>query len=421
VPRRSIRFASRRFYVLTTTDLSSDERPSLLFVVNYPADTGYAWDNIERSFARVADRLAERGVRTLVAYPKIGESPRTLTGSRAEAVELDATLQSVASLRATIEFVRRHAVRVLYLTDRPAWTWKYALLRRVGGCAIVVHDRTSGARDVPRGLRRAFKRAVVRTPGVLADVVVAVSDFVRDRQVEVGLVPEERVVRIHNGFAVEDGAASEAGEATGGTHAEFGIDPARPIVACASRASREKGVDTLLRAFDRVAAEFEGKGSGPVLIFLGDGPYLPELRKLRSTLAAAEDIVLGGYRPGAVALLHGASVFVVPSLWQDAFPSSVLEPMARGKPVVATAVGGIPEMIEPGVSGLLLPPGDVERMARAIGELLRDPSRAERIGREAKKQIRERFTPERQVSALVELFEARTGLLDPAPSDAVPG
>jgi len=112
---------------------------------------------------------------------------------------------------------------------------------------------------------------------------------------------------------------------------------------------------------------------------------------------------------------------VVPWLWQDAFPSSVLEPMSRGKPVVASAVGGIPEMIEPGVSGLLLPPGDVEQMARAIGQLLRDPSRAERIGREAKDQIRERFTPERQVNALVELFEARTGLLDPTSSDAAPG
>lgn len=350
---------------------------------------------------------------TLVAYPEISESPRTLSGSQAGAVELDATLGSLASLRATIEFVRRHSVRVVYLTDRPAWSMRYPILRRAGGCAIVVHDRTSGGRASPRGLRRTLKRAVVRTPGVLADVVVAVSDFVRVRQIEVGLVPEERVVRIHNGFSVGDEADTEAGEDTGGTHAAFGIDPARPIVACACRASHEKGVDTLLRAFDRLAADYGGGGPGPVLVYLGDGPYLPELRRLRDTLGAAEDIVLGGYRPEAVALLRGASVFVVPSSWQDAFPSSVLEPMARGKAVVATAVGGIPEMIEPGVSGILLPPGDVEQMARAMRELLHEPARAERIGREAQRQVRERFTPERQVEALMELFEARTGLLEP--------
>lgn len=421
MPGRSIRFASRRFYVLTTADPSRDQRPSLLFAVNYPANTGYAWDNIERSFARVADRLDERGVRTLVAYPRIDEPPLTLSGSRVEAVELDATLGSLASLRATIAFTRRHAVRVLYLTDRPAWSWKYPILRRASGCAIVVHDRTSGARVAPRGLKRAFKRGLVRSPGVLADVVVAVSDFVRARQVEVGLVPEQRVVRVHNGFAVRDVASPGAGAEDGGTHAAFGIDPGRPIVACACRASREKGVDTLLRAFDEAAGRLEGTGSRPVLIYLGDGPFLAELQALRSSLGAEDDIVLGGYRAGAVDLLDGASLFVAPSQWQDAFPSSVLEPMARGKPVIATAVGGIPEMIEPGVSGILVPPGDVDQMARAIAQILREPARGERIGREAQKQIRERFTPERQTEALVELLEARTGLLDAPRGDAEPG
>lgn len=388
----------------------------MLFVVNYPANTGYAWDNIERSFAGVADRLAERGVRTYVAYPTIEEPPRTLSGSAAEAVELDATLGDIGSLRATIEFVRRSRVRVLYLTDRPAWSWKYAVLRRATGCAVIVHDRTSGGRTAPRGVKRAVKQAIVRTPGFLADVVVAVSDYVRDRQIEVGLVPAERVVRVHNGFRVEAGAAAETS-----AHAEFGIDGARPIVAGASRASREKGIETLLRAFNRVVEDNEWNDRRPVLIYLGDGPYLPELRKLKSTLAASDDILLPGYRPGAVSLLSAAAVFVVPSLWQDAFPSSVLEPMARGKPVIATEVGGIPEMIEPGVSGILVPPGQIEPLADAIREMLLDPERAERIGRQARSRVRERFPPERQIDALVELFEAQTGLLDPTPGDAVSG
>ena len=137
--------------------MSTSRGPALLCVSNYPANTGYAWDFIESWYARMADQLAVEGVRTLVAYPRIEAPPRTLDGSSATAVELDAGFRTLRSVRDTIRLMRDEKVRVLYLTDCPAWSTRYALLRGGGGAGyIVVHDHASGDRSIPR-TRAALK------------------------------------------------------------------------------------------------------------------------------------------------------------------------------------------------------------------------------------------------------------------------
>jgi len=97
---------------------------------------------------------------------------------------------------------------------------------------------------------------------------------------------------------------------------------------------------------------------------------------------------------------------VIPSVWQDAFPLSVLEAMARGKAVIASRVGGIPEMIDHNVHGLLVAPGDEASLSAAMRQLLADRDRAARLGEAARRRVAEQFTPERQVRSLVEIVEA---------------
>src|SRR5438128_2298301 len=106
------------------------EPETRLCVANFTANTGYAWDYIERVYARIADHLATHGVRTLVAYPEMAEPPRTLAGSAAEPVVLGVALDEAAAVRATEDFIRREGVRALYLTDRPARSRFYRRLRR---------------------------------------------------------------------------------------------------------------------------------------------------------------------------------------------------------------------------------------------------------------------------------------------------
>jgi glycosyltransferase involved in cell wall biosynthesis len=113
-----------------------------------------------------------------------------------------------------------------------------------------------------------------------------------------------------------------------------------------------------------------------------------------------------GYRADREVLLEAADICVVPSVWEEAFGLAAVEAMARGKPVVATSVGGIPEIVRPGVTGLLVRPGDEPQLADALASLLEDAPAAARMGREARRDVAARFTRERQLSRLTELVEA---------------
>jgi len=379
---------------------------TILFVANFPANTGYAWDFVERLYGGVATRLAPRGVRTLVAYPEIASPPQTLVGTPAEPVLLDARLDSVRSLRQTVSFIRHERVDLLYLADRPTRSSRYLLLRAAGVRSILVHQHTSGAATAPRGMKRLAKWMLARLPGLTADRVVAVSDFVARRQVEVGMMPARRVARVWNGVPVFPGGD----EVSRTARRQLGLERGGPLVVCTCRATPEKGVDHLLRAFDRLSVgPGEGRGS-PLLAYAGNGPAFRRLQMLRDSLPSRDRIHLLGYRRDAGVVLDAADLCVVPSVVEEAFGLAALEAMARGKPVVATEVGGIPEIIQHGVTGLLVPPGDESALADAIGSLLENRAAAADMGQKARRDVAERFTPERQLSRVLALVTEGLGL-----------
>lgn len=367
--------------------------PGVLCAARVASDTGFAWTFIARLWADLADALASEGVATWVAYPRLGAVPPVLARSAAGVVELDATLDSVASARRTAAFVRGHRIRTAYLTGQPPVSVWFPWLRALGVRRIVTHDHSSGTRTPPRGVRRFLKWTVARIPGVSADTAVAVSDFVARRLRAVALVPAARVRRIWNGVPDEPAAAGP------GVHALLGIAEDRPLIVCACRAAPEKGVDVLLRAFDELWAR-SAPGPSPVLVYVGDGPDRSRLEALRATLASREDIRFTGYRDDAAHLVAGATLAVVPSVWEEAFGLSALEPMAAGRPVVATAVGGIPEIVVDGVTGRLVPPRDASALASAMAGVLQQPARAAAMGAAGRRRVREHFTLRSQVAAL---------------------
>lgn len=363
------------------------EGPGLLCAVNFPANTGFAWDFIEGLYAAVARHGQPLGWRTFVAYPSIDQPPHTLEESPAVPVTLKLDLGSPVDAIHLWHFLRTNRIATVYLTDRPVRSPLYLLLRLAGVRHIVVHDHTSGHRTVPTGIRRFSKQLLRAVPGLEADRVLAVSDYVARRQVEVGLMPPAHVVRIWNGIPVPP-------ESAGGVpqlRASLGLPPDRLIITCCCRAAPEKGVQYLLRAFAMIRQA--AAAVRPLLVYVGDGPELDSLRNLATELQVDGDMRFVGYSREVARYLQASDIVAVPSVWQDALPLGVLEAMAAGKPVVATRVGGIPEMCRDEVDGLLVEPAAEAELAHAITRLLESPAMRSDMGRRGRQRVAEFSLP----------------------------
>jgi len=233
----------------------------------------------------------------------------------------------------------------------------------------------------------------------MADAVIGVSDFVVQRKIDVDLVPRARLRRIWNSIEpMEPRPAARALLAQ-----TFGLEPGTPVVLCACRTVPEKGVDVLLRAFDLLSAQYPAAGPSPVLVYIGDGPAFSDLQRLRASLPSASHIHLAGYRADAIELVAGADVCVSPSVWEEAFGLSVLEPMALGVPVIGSAVGGIPEILVDGETGLLVPPADPGALAAALHKLLSNPEERARMSRNGAARAMKEFAREPHLRELISI------------------
>ena len=159
----------------------------------------------------------------------------------------------------------------------------------------------------------------------------------------------------------------------------------------------EKGVDVLLDAAARLPA-------GVRVRLAGSGRAERAVRARVAAEALPVD-VLGPLPPsGVAAQLREATVAVLPALWEENCPMAVLEAAAAGVPVVASAIGGIPELVGEGVTGLLVPPGDAGALATALTRVVRDPAGAAAMGAAGWAQVRQRHDPEAHVEALLGVY-----------------
>lgn len=170
--------------------------------------------------------------------------------------------------------------------------------------------------------------------------------------------------------------------------------PAGPLLLYAGKRSLGKGTPVLLDALDAIRASVPGAR----FAFAGKGDL---------TLPVAPDVHALGSLPQSTlfALYRAADVVVSPSVWPEPFSRVILESMWAGCPVVATAVGGSPEQVEDGVSGLLVPRGDARALAGAVSALLRDPERRARMGAAGAARAATMFSEERVVASLLEAYD----------------
>jgi glycosyltransferase involved in cell wall biosynthesis len=252
-----------------------------------------------------------------------------------------------------------------------------ALLGRPGGARVVWH-----VHEIVK--RPALLALLFRTlPVLTADRVIVVSESV-GRHLRPTALARRRVVVLHNGLAPH-----RSDPASLPVHGH-------PKVAFVGRLNWWKGYELFVAAAGRVGARHPEVG----FIIAGDPPIGEEWRaddlKSRVTSTGLGDrIAVVGYWPDSAALFDAVEIVVVPSTSPDPLPTVVLEAMRSGCAVSASNHGGAPEMIEDGVSGLLVAPGDLDALTEAIDRLVSDEALRRRLGGAAQRQIAERFTIER--------------------------
>lgn len=250
--------------------------------------------------------------------------------------------------------------------------------------------------------RRAFRR---RADGLLDAAcrllpthVLAVSKAVRrDCVGRLGFSPAQvRVIRT----GIEPPPPMDA-NAIGRARSEFEIEPGDVWVLAVARLSYEKGIDDLIDA----AAIVRRRVENVRFVVLGDGPQRPELEERIASQGLAGVVRLAGFRDDVWPYLAAADVFCLPSR-MEGMPNALLEAMAAGRPIVATDVGGVPEAIESGLSGLLTRPGEPVELAAGLERLLTDAELACRLGRAARAAVDERFLARHVVARYGEWYES---------------
>jgi glycosyltransferase involved in cell wall biosynthesis len=183
-------------------------------------------------------------------------------------------------------------------------------------------------------------------------------------------------------------------------HDEYGIPEEAPIVGVVARLEAEKGHRTLIDAWPEVLAAVPNAW----LLVVGEGSERDALEAEAASLGLSERVVFTGRREDVPAVTAALDVAVLPS-YREAQGLSVLEAMALSRPVVASNVGGIPEMIEDGLTGLLVPPNDCDALAAALIKLLTDHPYADMIARRGHDLVHERFCIELMVNSIESIYD----------------
>lgn len=303
-----------------------------------------------------------------------GSDIRVLTGGRRR---YDREVDLVAAL---LEEIRPAVLHThIYHADFVGW-----FAARRSGLPIVAHVHGITGGDWKDRLYQWFDLRLLRG----FDALICVSESVRKRLVDAGC----RADRTH---VVPNPYAGPQTLPRADARRALGIEPGRPVIGWIGRLSIEKGADLLLRTLQCLPEP------RPLTVVIGDGPEMPALRALTEELGLRADVHFAGELAGAATLLTAFDALVISSR-SEGLPMTLLEAMGAGTPVVAFAIGGIPDALDES-TGRLAPPLDVSMLAARIAEALADEAGSGQRAAEAARRVRERYGIGPWVAAISEV------------------
>lgn len=357
------------------------------------------WGGAEMLLGDLAIGAPSAGIELSVGYLREVDGSPSAPRLRDAGIQPDLVgsgrLMSVGSLRLVRAHLRTVAPDVLH-THLPTADVLGTVAARTLSIPSVstIHLIDRPVTDSP-GARTAVKAWMTATVRRYGDArVIAVSEAARRAYLSRHRERPERVVTVHNGVAPPRPTRSPAE-----MRAELGIHPDALVVAIVSVLREGKGHDLAVQAVEQLRPRHPHL----TLLMIGDGPDRERIAKLAAPLG--DGALLTGHRDDIADVLGAVDILLHPTR-MDAFPTVLLEACAAGLPVLATAVGGIPEIVTDADNGMLLPaPASSEAIAVNLERLLSDPDLRARMGRNGRVRYEREFSAERWAGRLRDVYE----------------
>jgi len=305
--------------------------------------------------------------------------------------------EDVAFFSRLLRLLRRERFDVVQLSAAKAGLYG-RLAARLAGVPVIIYR--AGGFPFHEFMKFPLRRTLILLEKILSrwatDMVISVSDEDRRAVVAAGVIPAHRITTIPNGVDVSRPLQDRTS-----SRQALGLAADAPVVGMVGRLSPQKAPADFLRLAARIVRTMPDV----TFVVAGDGPLREGLELLAADLSLAGRVRFLGMRDDIPMILAALDVFVLTSLWEGA-PFSVLEAMAAARPVVATAVNGVPEVIQHGQTGWLAAPGDVEQQAMHLEALLKDPITARKMGQAGRRRVEERFSLEDSVMRYSALYQS---------------
>ena len=292
-------------------------------------------------------------------------------------------------------WLRRERAAIVHTHLFTADTYGRLAARLAGATGVftTVHSTNLWKRPIHRVVDWLLARISTR--------VIACTEEVGELMRRRDRLPADRIEVVANGIDLRrfTGVSGE------GVRAEFGIPDDRPLIGVVGRLHPAKGHADLITAL----ALLRDDGFGATCLIIGSGDLRVPLEQEVARHGLAERVIFAGQRSDVPRLMASLDILAMPSLWEG-LPMTLLEAMALGKAVVATRVGGIPDVIADGESGLLVAPGDPKAFASALRRLITDTRLREAIGQRARTLLCQRYDVTRTARAYEALYSQALGL-----------
>lgn len=358
---------------------------------------GHKFGSIEEQIVALAGRFrAEGSVFVPLFISAAGEGSVDFYRARGiDAEMLDLRRLRPGPLARLWRLVGRHRIDVVHWNFTSplgnAYLWWLSLMRPALRHYFTDHiSRTLPVPPPSRGVRRWFKQLMLRR----YERVFCVSEYVRECVYAQGVWPEPRVMPCLHFVNIDRFCPEPAVRER--LRRELAAQ-GRFVVLVVAQLIAEKGIDVLVRAMADLPAE-------AVLWIIGDGPHRQAIDALIAERGLTGRVRNLGHQFDVCPYMQAADCFVCPSLWAEAAGLVNLEAAACGLPVVASRIGGIPEYLDDGQTGLLFEPGDSAALADALNRLVRDRALCRHLGEQARAMAVQRFSTEARLPEMIELY-----------------